>query len=505
MRSIAIPFILFALSLAIFSFQSDVVGLEFKGDEGFYFQSSRQMIADGDWITPYYFNKPRLEKPIFYYWLVAILFKLFGISWKIARFPSAISMAAVVVMTYIFARAFFNEKIGVLSASIAATTIATFRYARLALPEAFFVLLLCISLYLLLKKSYTLAYLLMGLAILTKGPVGFVLPIFIIAGYRYSLGEEGFFKDIRLAKGLLVALLVSLPWFLLMINIHGKPYIDHIFFRETIQRIGGFGDSLKAILYFIPVVFIFCLPWSIFLISAIRETASSIAKRGKYANGAVFSFIWFFAILIFFTFLGEKHRHYMLALIVPFSLMAGNYFYTLLVSRRRLKAFFIFVPAILSFFIFESAKLGMSKEIGGIGSLFLNKAYNIEKIDYVGIGSHSIVPQTLEVYVNHPVERVYFKWPNEHESDLETMNVLNKEFFHRTNGSFLLIKKSDFLKYIKPKTKKRLTILDKGYMYNKEAKISETFKVVSKLDREAFLELFREEVFFVTNKKEYIK
>jgi len=48
----------------------------------------------------------------------------------------------------------------------------------------------------LFKEYYLWAYLLMGLAILIKGPVGAVLPLFIMAGYRYTLGEREFFKEI---------------------------------------------------------------------------------------------------------------------------------------------------------------------------------------------------------------------------------------------------------------------------------------------------------------------
>lgn len=513
MRKVIVPFILFALSLAIFSFQADVIGLEFKGDENFYFQSSRQMVEKGDWITPYYFERPRFEKPILYYWLVATFFKISGISWRAARLPSAISMTLVVVLVYLFGLKFFNKRVGILSSLIVTTSIAIFRYARLVLPEAFFVLLLCGSIYLMLEKAYLWAYLLMGLAILTKGPVGLLLPLFIMAGYIYGIGEKSFFKETKFFSYFFIALLISLPWFLLMVKIHGRPYIEHVFLRETVQRIGSFEldprsfiktmvNCLKTLFYFVPVIFIFYLPWSLFLIPSIREASSSITKKDTYANGAVFSFVWFFAILIFFTFLGEKHRHYMLALLVPFGLMVGNYFYTLLISKKNLKALLLLIPAILSFFIFESVTLAMSKEIGGIGAIFLGKSYDIKEGDYVAIGSHSIVPQELEIYVNHPVERVYFKWPSREESDRETMNILNKEFFYRKNDSFLLIKKSDFLKYIWPETKKRLTILGKGYIYSKGAGPSEALKGLVSFDRKAFLDLFREEAFFVTNRKD---
>ena len=47
-------------------------------DEPFYAQTAREMVETNDWITPHIFGAPQFEKPIFYYWLVAASFKLFG-------------------------------------------------------------------------------------------------------------------------------------------------------------------------------------------------------------------------------------------------------------------------------------------------------------------------------------------------------------------------------------------------------------------------------------------
>lgn len=502
MRNIAISIILFAVSAAIFSFQSGIIGLEFKGDENFYFLSSRQMLESGDWITPYYFERPRFEKPPLYYWVTAASFRLLGVNWWAARLPSAVSMAFIVMLTYLFGLRFFNRNTGILSSVIVMSTMATFRYARLVLPEALFVLLLSAALYLFVfRKSYITAYILISLSILIKGPVGFILPLFILAAYGYSLDEKKFFSTIKFRQGLLITLAVSLPWFVIMAKVHGKPYIDHIFLRETIQRIGGFEDWAKALLYFVPVIFIFYLPWSFYLVPSIRDTALSIKEKGPSRNGNVFSFVWFFAIFIFFTFLGEKHRHYMLALCIPFGLMLGHYFHSVLSTKKGLRAAFIFIALLLSFFVFESAKMAIAREIGGVGSLFGGKPFNIESDDKVGIGSHAIVPQEVEIYVNHPVERAYFKWPSKKESDYATTWHLNNYLLREGTNGFLLIKKSDYLKYIKPQTKNRLTILAKGYMYVKETKLAGIFRVARNMNRKAFLDLFREEVYFVTNKK----
>jgi hypothetical protein len=60
-------------------------------DEAFYAQSAREMVEQGDWITPHYNYEYRFQKPVFFYWLVAIAYSVVGIGETAARFPSALA------------------------------------------------------------------------------------------------------------------------------------------------------------------------------------------------------------------------------------------------------------------------------------------------------------------------------------------------------------------------------------------------------------------------------
>ena len=53
-------------------------------DEAFYAQSAREMVEQGDWITPHYNYEYRFQKPVFFYWLFSLLFfglSLLGLHW----------------------------------------------------------------------------------------------------------------------------------------------------------------------------------------------------------------------------------------------------------------------------------------------------------------------------------------------------------------------------------------------------------------------------------------
>ena len=62
----------------------------FEPDEGRNAEIAREILLLKDWVTPHYDFIPRLDKPISYYWLIALSYKIFGVSEWSARLPSAL-------------------------------------------------------------------------------------------------------------------------------------------------------------------------------------------------------------------------------------------------------------------------------------------------------------------------------------------------------------------------------------------------------------------------------
>src|SRR6266850_3039309 len=77
----------------------------FEPDEGRNSEKAREILVLNDWITPHENFHAVLDKPIFYYWLVALSYKLFGVSEWSARLPSALAAMACAWLVYCFARA----------------------------------------------------------------------------------------------------------------------------------------------------------------------------------------------------------------------------------------------------------------------------------------------------------------------------------------------------------------------------------------------------------------
>ena len=65
-------------------------------NEAYYVETPREMIERGDYINPSFNHEPRFNKPVLSYWIVAGLYRVFGVSLAVER--AAITGAAVVML-----------------------------------------------------------------------------------------------------------------------------------------------------------------------------------------------------------------------------------------------------------------------------------------------------------------------------------------------------------------------------------------------------------------------
>ncbi|GAB4467538.1 MAG: hypothetical protein OHK0037_24410 [Elainellaceae cyanobacterium] len=68
--------------------------------EPLFAEATRQMVETGDWITPYFNEKPRFDKPPLIYWLMAIAYQAIGANEWAVRLPSALSASALVIFGF---------------------------------------------------------------------------------------------------------------------------------------------------------------------------------------------------------------------------------------------------------------------------------------------------------------------------------------------------------------------------------------------------------------------
>ena len=104
-------------------------------DETFYAQTAKEMLNEGEWITPLIFGKPQFEKPVLYYSMVVVSYIVFGVNEFAARFPSVVMGILGVLGVYFITRLIFSPLCGFLAGLILATSIEYLVLARACVTD----------------------------------------------------------------------------------------------------------------------------------------------------------------------------------------------------------------------------------------------------------------------------------------------------------------------------------------------------------------------------------
>ncbi|MEA5597978.1 glycosyltransferase family 39 protein [Rivularia sp. UHCC 0363] len=335
--------------------------------EPLFAEASRQMYITGDWITPYFNGETRFDKPALIYWCQAIAYMIFGVNEWAVRLPSAI--AALCLVTLAFYTLYWyqgqtDDLEGVvrpsrrwLTAGLGATIIAlnpeTIAWARVGVSDMLLTgcmasALLCFFLGYaqppaspVKARWYFAFYVLIGLAILTKGPVGIVLPGFILLLFLLYLGNFWqVVREIHLLRGLLAICAVSVPWYVLVIQRNGWNFINSFFGLHNVERFTEVVNGHSAAWYFyFVVVTVGFAPYSVYLPAAIARLKFWERKLWMTTERSqqlgLFAFCWFIGVFSFFTIAVTKLPSYVLPLMPAAGILIALLWSNLIVEPNR--------------------------------------------------------------------------------------------------------------------------------------------------------------------------
>jgi len=503
MNKLIVPVLLILGCVFLFAFNLGDLSL-LKGDENYYFSASKRMIADGDFITPRYHHHIRFEKPPLYYWLVALFFKLFGVSWAIARSTSVLFGALTVLLLYLTALRFFPKKTAILSAIILATSFLFFHYARIAVIDMTFLFLVTLSFFLFIKgeqddKSwpFLLSFAALGLSVLAKGPLGVI--VFLLVAMIYTLSSRKFnlFRRANPLLGVFIVLLIALPWPYLMYKIHGQLFIDHIWKTEAIDKVVGSllninqaGNILwfvvKYLGYYVPVVLLSFAPWSILLPFGLAKKLNT-----KRPEDARFIMLWFWTIFIFFTVVSFKHTHYMLLLAPPLAMIVANF-----MANKRITA--ILASATIITYIFLVGFIFPSLESEALRNFSLVLASEIEEQDEeIGMASKGFNLKKMGIYLNNLASDPYHPTGDDLAQYIYVNSSNITPFLSQKKRAYCLITKADYEKIVPQGLKDKVYILNKSTKW-KRFKLKRHLPLILAQDWDNL----KEEAYLISNRRQ---
>ena len=317
------------LGLALFVWQLGATGLVDETPPLFA-AAARAMVATGDWLTPRVNGLPRYDKPPLIYWLMGLGHLLPGQArwdplgtWA-ARLPSALSSTGLMVLlAATLLRWPQGQRPRRLTAFAAALAFAlsplVLLWSRIAVSDALFSALLSAALLLFWccyasgGRRWWLAWLVLGLAVLAKGPVAVVLAALTLLLFACCRGEPwAISRALRPLPGLAITAVVALPWYGLELLVEGKPFWDSFFGYHNVQRFTAVvNNHLQPWWFFLPVLVVASLPFTPLLLSGL-VAALRHPRRSREAGQTLplFAACWLLAVLLFFTAAATKLPSY---------------------------------------------------------------------------------------------------------------------------------------------------------------------------------------------------
>jgi 4-amino-4-deoxy-L-arabinose transferase-like glycosyltransferase len=342
--------VLALLCLFVFFWRLGGNGL-FDLDEALYVACAREMRLSGDYVTPRINGERFFEKPPLVYWAAAAMFAALGVNEFAARLPAALSSALLTGLIFWFGGRQLGRRAGFLAAAFFALSPLVLGAARQLTMDALLDLWIALALLCFFMGRdtgragwYYGFWAACGLGVLTKGAPGLIFPVGIALLWIAFLERfqiRGLRRGILAARplsGLLLFLIIVLPWHLAAWHANGDAFVQEYIVRQHLQRFRGGDEAHRAPFWFyLPGFLVGFFPWSVFIPAPLfgrLPQASPDPPESENRSDSGLSAdnrarlllkIWFAVIFLFFSASGSKLISYILPMYAAAALLAGDW------------------------------------------------------------------------------------------------------------------------------------------------------------------------------------
>ncbi|CAN5209668.1 glycosyltransferase family 39 protein [soil metagenome] len=306
-------------------------------DEGRYVGVAWEMLRSGNWTVPTLDGLPFFHKPPLLYWLTAASMAVFGPNEWAARLGPVLAASASAWGLFLFVRRWLDEASARLSLLVLLTMPMFFIGAQFTNHDM--LVAGCIGVTLLLAAHATLAaeagkphrwallgaFVFAALGMLAKGLIGFVLPVMIIFAWVVVTRRPKALLHLVWPPGLIAFVLVAAPWFVAMQG-RFESFFHYFFVVQHFQRFsaGGFNNA-QPFFFFVPVVLLLSLPWSVWIYRALRLQWSRGAEaEPKRRDVRWLMWAWALVVIVFFSIPQSKLVGYVLPALPPLAFLLAD-------------------------------------------------------------------------------------------------------------------------------------------------------------------------------------
>lgn len=273
------------------------------------------MLESGDWILPLSSGADMPYKPPVLAWMIAVFSLVFNggeVTEYLSRLPSAIAAIAMIMAGYSWVRRSRGDLFAILFSLLTLTCFEVFRAAMACRVDMVLTAAMVWAMFLLYKiqtrhKEKNMgrwfgAWILLGIAVLTKGPVGALLPCLVMGVFFLVRGENFFTTFLKMTLLAVAALAVAAPWYYAAYLRGGDGFID-LMMEENIGRLTGtmsYESHEQPFYYNFLTLLAGLLPWTLLavfgLFSIKKMQASPLRPAGLMSLLALVLIVLFYCI-----------------------------------------------------------------------------------------------------------------------------------------------------------------------------------------------------------------
>ncbi|MCU1349974.1 MAG: hypothetical protein JWO56_3004 [Acidobacteria bacterium] len=310
----------------------------FDADEGRNGEVGREMAATNDYVMPRLDGLPYLDKPIVYFAAEAAAMEVLGPTEVAARLPALLFTFATAALLAGFARRLWGSDAAWTAAVVFLSMPLTIAFSRTVIFDSaltFFIVAAIIAFWFAIeegsRRATVLAWAMIGLGVLTKGPVAIIVPLLVAVPYaiRRRRGRALFSFGALLAFVAVIA-----PW-VWAISREIPDFLHYVLVTETAQRLAT--KALKRTgppWYFIPYLIGGGLPWAFVALGGWREL-----KERWRENETLYLLLWVLVPFLFFSISQSKRPQYILPLMPGLALLVARMTRGMRVAAGVLAAF----------------------------------------------------------------------------------------------------------------------------------------------------------------------
>ncbi len=323
--------------------------------EGRWAEIAREMRLTSNYFWPTINGKLYYDKPLLSYWFVLGAAQVTGaVNEAASRLPCALSGLLGVALAMMLARRFYDRRTALLAGFILATSYSFVFFSRHANADIETVTGEMAALLLLLRfrdnpKGWSIlgAWMVMAVTSLTKGLLGFALPLLVMGvysslddGWRELAGrlarptkligrlieQNRWLFNWRTIPAVAVACVIYyVPFAISHARTHSEAGIQMVL-RENVVRFFQPFDHRGPVYIYFGVIFALMAPWSVFLPAALINAHTDRGETGDRAQSDRFALVYFWATFVFFTLSGSRRSYYLLPILPAAAFLVARLF-----------------------------------------------------------------------------------------------------------------------------------------------------------------------------------